>query len=366
MGYIVSSPYTDRVVAVLRACRDSLVTPVLRGEPGTGKTELIQSLATAEAGRPYLLRKVLASSMDPTDPVGMPVRVERPDGTWTTKYAAPEWALDCIEADRAILFFDELNNGTPAVQSALLTLLQSRHLPMGPAVPDGVWMIAAINPEDMAADGWAFSPPMANRLCHIDWDPPVDDWFRGAIVSWGRPVPDAEAGWRGLVISFLRVKPQLLHAVPADATAAGHAWPSRRSWDNAIRALGRLTVRDDPTVLACLSGFVGEAAAVDFVGWMKDFDLPDPLAVLADPTVVDWANERTDKAFAILGAVMARGMSDQAQKVVDVFVRSATDGPADLGAGLVQDLLANWPAGEDFPIRLVSPFQEVLKAAGLV
>ena len=36
-------------------------------------------------------------------------------------------------------------------------------------LPDGVTVIAAANPPELAADGWDLAAPLANRFCHLDW-----------------------------------------------------------------------------------------------------------------------------------------------------------------------------------------------------
>ena len=54
-------------------------------------------------------------------------------------------------------------------------------------LPDGVRVVAGANPPDRAADGWAMSPPLANRFCCVQFAPSVDDWLDGMTVGWAAP-----------------------------------------------------------------------------------------------------------------------------------------------------------------------------------
>src|SRR6202042_2804518 len=111
-------------------------------------------------------------------------------------FAPPSWAVAVAEAGHGLVFFDEISTAPPAVQAALLRVVLERTVG-DLTLPDAVSVVAAANPPERAADGWALSPPLANRFCHLDW--PVDartvaDGFAG---GWPTPAPPSlRADWR--------------------------------------------------------------------------------------------------------------------------------------------------------------------------
>ena len=98
--------------------------------------------------------------------------------------------------------------------------------------PDGVRVVAGANPPDRAADGWEISPPLANRFCHVDYAPSVDEWLDGMQTGWAAPPasravaldPARRAAMVGAVTGFIRTRPDLLHVFPDRADATGGAY----------------------------------------------------------------------------------------------------------------------------------------------
>lgn len=338
-----SSPQFERTMAVMDACRATGKTAIMMGEPGTGKTSLIEALA-AEHGMG--VETLIGSQMDPTDLAGLPTVTRREDGMVVTEYGMPDWGQRVFDRAAAgqpsVLFFDEASNTPPATQSAILTLLQSRTV-QGRKLPEDCWIVAAANPLDSAADGWTMSAPMANRLMHLTWDPPVTDWYEGMNAAFGKDVTPRESAERATVVSFLKSYPSLVQARPDNEIDAAGAWPSRRSWDNLATTLSKTDNEGARAILT--EGFVGQAAAVQFATWKRSLDLPDPQAVLDDPSSVDWKASSADRTHAILGSVLGMasgagsGGASSLDKAVDVYVAAGKGGAADVAAASVQDLL---------------------------
>ncbi|WP_240777725.1 AAA family ATPase, partial [Nonomuraea basaltis] len=211
---------------------------ILWGSPGTGKTSAVLALGR-RLGLP--VEVVVGSIREPSDFAGLPVL--RDGSTW---FAPPRWAERLAASGSGILFLDELTTAPPAVQAAMLRVVLERAVG-DLALPASVRIVAAANPPEQAADGWDLSAPLANRLIHLDWKISAASVAEG--FAGGFPVPDP-AGWsepsavavgraRALVGAFLRVRPELVLAVP-DGPA--RAWPSPRTWELAA------------TALACTSG----------------------------------------------------------------------------------------------------------------
>ncbi|HEX6518468.1 MAG TPA: MoxR family ATPase [Streptosporangiaceae bacterium] len=279
------------------------VPVLLWGAPGTGKTSAIRAMAEA-MGLPC--ETVIASIREPSDFAGLPIVVGD-----SVRFAPPMWARRLADAGHGLLFLDELSTAPPAVQAALLRVVLERAVG-DLALPEQVAVVAAANPPEQAADGWDLSAPLANRLCHLTWQAQARTVADGLAGGWAPPeVPLLPDGWqaeeilaRGLVAAFLHVRPALAIAPPADAASAGRGWPSPRTWEMTARLMAAAnaagTSQDARSAL--IMGAVGEGAGVEFLAWLIDMDLPDPEAVLADPSSFRLP-ERGDRAYAALAAV---------------------------------------------------------------
>lgn len=272
----------------------------LRGAPGVGKTALVRAVAE---GLGLHLEVVITALHDPTDFSGLPVKV---DGRCV--FAPPEWAVRLVERAPSLLFLDELSVAPPAVQAAALRVVHERVVGYL-RLPESVRVVAAGNrPEDSEAV-WDLTPPLANRFLHLSLGPSAEsvvDYFLGGhgFYALARPRESWEAGLPGkkaLVASFLRARPDLLHAMPR--TGASGAWPSPRTWEMAARFLALAEgVLASEEVLLGVAGCVGEGAAVEFLRYLENLDLPDPRELLRGKAKLP---EEPDKLMAALSAVAA-------------------------------------------------------------
>jgi hypothetical protein len=281
------------------------VPVLLWGGPGTGKSSAVQSLAIA---LDVPCEVVIASIREPSDFAGLPIV-----SNGTVRFAPPRWAQHLATASKGILFLDEISTTPPAVQAALLRVVLERvvgdlELPMG------VVVIAAANPPEQTADGWDLSAPLANRFCHIDWVPEAAAFSEGITAGWPTPtVAILPTEWEerattaySLIGAFVQIRPNLLSSVPRDASAAGRAWPSPRSWEMAARlcaACAEASASDAARNLL-VSGSVGPGAAAEFLTWASDMDLGDPEDALRNPDAFELPI-RGDRAYAALSAVAA-------------------------------------------------------------
>ena len=124
------------------------VPVLIWGAPGTGKTSAIRAMAE-ELG--LACETVIASIREPSDFAGLPI-VD--DGHVT--FAPPRWASRLAEQQVGILFLDEISTAPPAVQAALLRVVLERVVG-DLELPEGIVVIAAANPPELAADGWDLS-----------------------------------------------------------------------------------------------------------------------------------------------------------------------------------------------------------------
>jgi hypothetical protein len=353
------------------------VPTILWGGPGEGKTSVVTATAAA---LDLHLEVVLASVREPTDFAGLPVV-----NGGRVSLAPPDWAQRMVEAgergQRPAVFFDEVSCAAPATQAALLRVCCDRVVGDLPLPRDTV-ILAAANPASVAADGWELAPPMANRFCHLDWRLPADVVATGFLEGWPEPrvpvLPDdmsaARAQARAAVSSYLRVRPTDVSVMPKDPVEAGRAFPTPRTWDYAAQVLAVCDaggVSDDVRRVV-LAGVIGSAAALQFLVYRSELDLPDPEDVLADPDSLVLP-ERGDRAYAVLAAVVAAVLADctadRWSAGVIAVSSAAKQGQADVGAAAMAALVRNRPSVKGVVVPLpaeIKDFVPVLERAGLL
>lgn len=381
MAYIADSDYTKHVLETLEAARLAGIPCVLWGSPGTGKTELVKALGkrgvkdpTAPGGTRELMVKILLGSiMDPTDLSGLPAIRERQDRENDTQYLVtentrPDWADDLMKAGEGILFLDELNNATPTMQSAELSLLQGRQVGQY-VLPKDVWILAASNEPEDAADGHDLTPPMANRLLHIQWRPPTEDWLKGMRANWGDETTEDTMGiheMRVRIAAFLSDHPTLLQNQPSSDAESGKAWPSRRSWDNAAKALGYVKSQEVRSLI--LGGLVGESVSAQFFTWEKALALPTNDEVLRKSETMDWRSMKTDAVYTIVTRITAFVNRDNAIQSAEAL-KNISKFYADIVSPLFSDFikaavsLGITPTQLAPTIKAIAPY---VKTAGLI
>ena len=344
------------------------VPVLLWGAPGTGKTSAIRAMAQI-MGLPC--ETVIASIREPSDFAGLPIVVGD-----EVRFAPPAWARRLAEAGHGLLFLDELSTAPPAVQAALLRVVLERAVG-DLMLPDAVAVVAAANPPELAADGWDLSAPLANRLCHLAWDIDPRAVADGLAGGWAPPaVPALPPGWAAevglalaLVAAFLHVRPALACAPPSDAASSGRGWPSPRTWEMAARlwAASGAAGAGEEARSALVRGAVGDGAGIEFLAWLIEMDLPDPEAVLADPSsfVLPARGDRAYAAVAAVAAVVAASPTPQRWTAGwQVLGKAAATAP-DVAAVAARVLARCRPDGVPLPAE-VHLFAPVLRDAGLL
>jgi hypothetical protein len=247
-------------------------------------------------------------------------------------------------------------------------------------LPADTWYVAAMNPVEIAAGGWDLAAPLANRFLHLEVAPSADVWVAGMISGWvGQstpqlsvaPTPDQRAHVLGRVTAFVAAKPEYLYALPEDAGLSSGAWPSPRTWDYLTRVLPRIPDEaPSDAKLAVCAGLVGDRAATEFLTFVEQLDLPSPTELLNDPSLVDWAVERGDRALAALSSLVAlvtqSGDPVLFAKTLEVVRVAVEAGRDDVAAAVVKPLIAAKPEGAEIDMPLMARFAPLLKRAGKV
>lgn len=339
-NFIGQSKETQVVVKTLHNAYKAKRIPLLLGEPGTGKTALVEAFCE-ELSMPLVV--VIGSTMDPTDMAGLPVIKTLDDGTTITENACPWWLYRARENVKkhgaCAVFFDEITTVAPAVQAPMLTTFQSR-IVGGHTVPDEVFIIAAGNPPEQAADGWLLAPPMANRLSHIPYKPSRDDWFTGMTVAWNNEVSKEELAARQLIVAYLRQHPDAVQVYPDTLEEAAGAWPSMRTWDNTATMLAHSDPTDAGERLLTLTSNVGNKVGASFLAWEKALKVPPYEEVIAAPERLKWEAFRADALHLILSSVLGNMTVENMKESVNVFaVASEKKAKFDVCASMVSPLI---------------------------
>ncbi len=379
-------------------CAQSGVTPLATGLPGVGKTATVQAFARA-TGRPcYTL---IGSLRDPADVGGYPYpgEIAAIDDSGEKKVfmrlIPPQWAVDACDGRPWVIFLDELTCVAPATQAAMLRVI-AEHVVGDLPLPAGTWILAACNPPGIAANGFEVEPPMANRLCHLEWKMDWEAWDEGMMSGLLFPdptFPTLPATWRdglvrvgGEIAAFRKRRPSAFepavdaagHVTMDRATMSG-AWPSPRSWTNAATCLAAAesVAADDLTVMELISGCVGHGAASEFFEWKRSLDLPDPedvireaIAARREKREMDYRHpNRPDKVIALLnsvsGAVLSKMTLERWEAGMEIIAEAAKLGP-DVAGVCARPLVKGMPKGAKLPDKLVKGLFKSYQTAGLL
>jgi hypothetical protein len=290
--------------SILASAYAANVPLLLWGPPGVGKTARIEGFGATNG---IMVETIIASIREPADFAGYPV----PHGG-KLSMLPPAFAQRLSGANEGILFIDELTTAPPAVQAACLRVIHGGAIG-DLMLPRGIRRWAAANPPEQAADGSALAAPLANRFMHVEVDTSAAEWVSGAMNGWvGGSYAPPPTGWEGkvpqamaLVAAYIQRRPTALRVMPKDAAAQGKAWASPRTWEMAARMLAvcdAMSLGDD-TMMLCIGGCIGDAAAAEFLAWRKRQDLPDPEALLATG---QWTVPGDGSvAFTIMGSIVA-------------------------------------------------------------
>jgi len=366
----LSTKATKEAVAI---CVQANMPALIWGGPGTGKTTFINSLGG------YLgleVETIIASIREPSDFGGLPV-ISQGGGV---RLEPPVWAHRLAEKGEGILFIDEINTAPPAVQAALLRVIQE-----GAAgdvkLPDRVSRIAAANPTDIAAGGWTLEAPLANRFIHFEWHRNTAAWIDGMIAGFDSDFhpPILPKDWKdqipamqSLVASYIQHRTDMLYIFPESEEASGRAWPSPRTWDYAATLLAACraaggTIEHE---ILLLSGAVGDAPAGEFQIWLNEMDLPNPEDLLAKPSSFK-VLDRSDKMFAVLSSVTTAVLNDLTNErwkaAWQILAKAAKDSKTPDVAAFAAKALAKRLSPElDMPTAELKSFLPILREAGLL
>jgi hypothetical protein len=304
------------------------------------KTASVESFSNKMDYRCYTM---IGSIRDPADIGGFPDKASEKTvdakgnirEEFYMKICPPEYVMNAIKGsvvgEKWVIFFDELTTCPPAVQAAMLRVI-AEGVVGDTKLPENTLMLAAANPPGIAANGFEIEPPMANRLCHLQWEMEWDDWdegMRSGLVFPSPSFPKLPKNWRNrlpgvgnLFAAFRKHMPTKFEperdgtgGIKLDRNQLGGAWPSPRSITNAciVRAAAESVNADKGIIAQLVAGCAGQGFEHTLDTWETNLDLPDPEETLAGAALALKKNEnvkykrpnRPDKVLAHLGAVVS-------------------------------------------------------------
>jgi hypothetical protein len=296
--------------AALKVFIDIKRPAMLHGSPGVGKSDVVRSLAKE---LDLELIDVRLSQLDSVDLRGVPsVNLKEHRTEWNPPEFLPR-------DGRGILFLDEINSAPTSVQAAAYQLLLDRKLGEY-TLPDGWTILAAGNRASDKAIVNQMSTALKNRLAHLNYEVHNDDWCEWAI----------KADIHEAIIGFIRFRPHLLNEFEkrndskeerdrVSKIKDTQAFATPRTWEFCSQALSHGLPSDSEYEI--IAGIVGEAAAGEFIGFMKYYrSLPNIDLILANPGKAE-VPENPAVLYALSTAIAARADKDNMERVVEYALR---------------------------------------------
>lgn len=329
--------HPDPIIRRIHACALAAVPPFLWGDPGTGKTARVFAYGRM---RSLHVERWLLSRCEPID---LKPRIYH-EGRMIVA-DPPE--VERVRSQGGILFFDELNLASRETEGAALNLQDNP--------PPGVFVMAAGNPPSRGQAARHLGSPAANRFCHLQVEGDPKAWASAQVAGWTiEPLTtlaiEASDGLKRaqqevttLVAAFIRHQPQKLQSKPETPAEAGGAWASPRTWEYCARLLAVAKALDLPEedALALAAGCIGAGLGSEIAAFADAKDLPDPEALLADPSAYA-PPARIDRIIATCAGVAScveRDLTDARWKAAWALCTTIADAGAVDAAMVFCDML---------------------------
>lgn len=342
------------------------------GKPGNGKTAIAGEVALINGLYPFYL---VGATVEAPDIGGWPFPGEK-HGKKCLDFLSPQWAVEanhvCETTEYGVVIIaDEINTSSPQVQGALLSVLSERRVGSLQLHPR-VRFMCFMNPPEIAAEagGNPIAPALANRVGHFDWCEPTVQEFNDHMLrvsaGWkavlGPPAllqeEAVESVWSeffvqasGDAAAFLSANAARMSSHPKEAEQLRKAYPTHRTWEDAIRALAssRYHNLDPQDTWAYVASFISESVATEWRAYLKSKSIPDAADWLSGKIELDLRPTRADVASAVLRTAVALLSSTKddglfvtrCMFMVNWFISNG-DGYSDLISGPLREMFTAW------------------------
>ena len=240
------------------------------GQPGCGKSDVVQQLCDEMGGKMYDVRLGLC---DISDVRGLPYLDK---DTKLMMFAPPvdlPTAEDAVKYPIVFLFLDELNSAPPSVQGAAYSLILNRRIGQY-VLPDNVVIIAAGNRDNDRGVTYKTPKPLSNRLLNFEMRVDFESWYEYAL----------QKQLNSSVVGFLDFSKSSLNDF--DPMSPERSFATPRSWEFVSQILSDDSV-DAETVMELVASSVGSGMALKFMSHRKMASkLPNPEDILSGKVTV--------------------------------------------------------------------------------
>ncbi|HET9101155.1 MAG TPA: AAA family ATPase [Acidobacteriaceae bacterium] len=254
LNTLPSSP--KEVARFLPTAYDLRMPVFLWGKPGIGKSDLIRQYAQTHK---MDLIDVRLTTLESCDLRGLP-RINYETGQ--TEWMRPEF-LPEIDTPVAI-FLDELTAAEPRIQALAYQLILDRCIGKH-RLPDQAWVVGAGNTPEDGAVSYGMGTALADRFLHLNVVANPEDWMEWAV----------DHSIASEVITFLRVRPEMLDSCGGQEQTEQLVTPSPRSWARVSRVLE--ATKDQRVRSIAVNGLLGEAVAVQFFHTLEEIGQLPPI-----------------------------------------------------------------------------------------
>lgn len=246
-----------KAAKIIGTCIKANTTAMMWGKWGVGKTAVAYQVA--EKMHPYFESCIVINpSQDDVIDFKLPYvdGIKIGDETHTISRFAMSERLP--RSGRHLIFVDEINTATPAMQATLYSLILEGRIGSY-KLPDGCVRIAAGNREEDGCAALPMSNALKDRLgVHMNVVPTESSWIKWATTR-GKIVPE--------VVAFVRNMPSVLegHCTNDSGDPTGGCTP--RSLEALSKMIGAGT--DDDILHVVANGIIGQGAGAEFIGFLE-------------------------------------------------------------------------------------------------
>lgn len=253
------------------------------GPPGIGKSEVVADVTKELGGHMIDLRM---AQMEPTDIRGIPYfNKDLNKMDWAAPVDLPDEEL-ASKYPIVVLFLDEMNSASPAVQAAGYQLILNRRVGKY-VLPDNVVIVAAGNRDSDKGVTYRMPMPLANRFLHLEMRADFTSWQTWAVNK----------GIHKDVVGYLSFAKQDLNEF--DSKSSSRAFATPRSWCFVSDLLNDDDDTDPDTILNLISGAVGDGLAIKFAAHRRfSGKMPNPMDILSGK-VKDLAVKEISAMYAL-------------------------------------------------------------------
>jgi len=294
----------SQAITLITAIIKAKLVPMLSGSPGCGKSEIAYKIAADYNLKVIDLR---LSQCDPTDLLGFPTIMGNKAG-YVPMDTFPI-AGDALPEGYSgwLLFLDEFNSASPAVQAAAYKLILDRMVGMH-HLHQNVAIMCAGNLETDNAIVQPMSTALQSRLVHMELVIDSGEW-----LDWANNFK-----LNHHIVDYIKFKPSALFTFRPDHTDSTYACP--RTWSFLSRLMAVMPA-SEPESLQLYAGTVSEGVAREFITFCKIYDtLPKIKQIEAAPDTIKMPTEISVQ-YAITGALANNATESNLSQLMKFIVR---------------------------------------------